>query len=47
MILAAVTPHPVAHQMLRNTYLCTVCNQTKTYVLPASGDHPVRTASPH
>ena len=35
MTLAAITPHPIAPQMLRHTFLCTPCNQTKTYVLPA------------
>lgn len=35
MTLAAVTPHPVATQLARHTYLCATCNQTKTYVLPA------------
>jgi hypothetical protein len=35
MTLAAITPHPIAPQMLRHTFLCTTCNQTKTYVLPA------------
>lgn len=34
MVLAAVTPHPIAQQLARNTYLCVNCNQTKTYVLP-------------
>jgi hypothetical protein len=36
MILAAITPHPVATQVARNTYLCAACNQTKTYVLPVA-----------
>ena len=35
MELAAVTPHAVATQLARHTYLCRGCNQTKTYVLPA------------
>lgn len=34
MVLAAITPHPIAQQLARNTYLCVNCNQTKTYVLP-------------
>lgn len=34
MVLAAITPHPVALQLARHTYLCAECNQTKTYVLP-------------
>lgn len=43
MALAAVTPHPVATQLARHTYVCTRCNQTKTYILPAD---PVRAAQP-
>jgi hypothetical protein len=35
MVLAAVTPHPIATHMERHTYLCAKCNQTKTYMLPA------------
>jgi hypothetical protein len=34
MVLAAITPHPIAAQMQRHTFLCTKCNQTKTYMLP-------------
>lgn len=34
MVLAVITPHPVAVQLARHTYLCTHCNQTKTYILP-------------
>jgi len=37
MVLAAITPHPIAAQMERLTFLCATCNQTKTYVLPAAG----------
>jgi hypothetical protein len=41
MVLAAITPHPVALQLARNTYLCVKCNQTKTYILPhEEGDEP-------
>jgi hypothetical protein len=36
MVLAAITPHPVAVRMERHTFLCTTCNQTKTYMLPAA-----------
>jgi hypothetical protein len=36
MSLAAITPHPIATQMQRHTFLCTKCNQTKTYMLPAN-----------
>jgi len=35
MVLAAVTQHPKNDRMDRHTYLCAVCNQTRTYVLPA------------
>jgi DNA-directed RNA polymerase subunit RPC12/RpoP len=34
MVLAAITPHPIAAQMQRHTYLCITCNQTKAYMLP-------------
>jgi hypothetical protein len=36
MVLAAVTHHPIATHMKRHTFLCAKCNQTKTYMLPAS-----------
>jgi predicted RNA-binding Zn-ribbon protein involved in translation (DUF1610 family) len=36
MVLAAITPHPVATRMERHTFLCAKCNQTKTYMLPAA-----------
>ena len=36
MELAAITPHPKNDRMDRHTYLCAVCNQTRTYVLPAA-----------
>jgi hypothetical protein len=35
MMEVAVTPHPVAPRMLRHTYVCRACNQTRTYMLPA------------
>jgi ribosomal protein S27AE len=35
MVLAAITPHPIATHMERYTFLCGKCNQTKTYMLPA------------
>lgn len=35
MVLAAVTPHPISTKMERHTFLCTKCNQTKTYMLAA------------
>ena len=34
MLLAVVIPHPVTPQLAKHTYLCTGCNQTKTYILP-------------
>src|SRR5438067_7690555 len=36
MDLAVITPHPIAQQLARHTYLCRACNQTKTYILPVS-----------
>src|ERR1043165_6390697 len=36
MVLAVVVPHPVAPQLGRHTYLCSKCNQTKTYILPTN-----------
>jgi len=56
MVLAVVIPHPVAHQLAKHTYLCTHCNQTKTYILPvgpaadsadANGDPDPGTAPRH
>jgi transposase-like protein len=35
MTHVTVTPHPKAPEMLRNTFVCYSCNQTRTYVLPA------------
>ena len=34
MVLAVITPLPAAPQLARHTYLCDICNQTKSYVLP-------------
>jgi hypothetical protein len=36
MTHVAVTPHPVAPGMQRNTFVCHNCNQTRTYMLPAA-----------
>jgi hypothetical protein len=36
MVLACISPHPKNVQMDRHTYLCAMCNQTRTYVLPAA-----------
>jgi transposase-like protein len=33
MVLAAVTPHQIVAQMERHTFLCSPCNQTRTYML--------------
>jgi hypothetical protein len=35
MTHVAVTPHPMAPGMQRNTFVCYGCNQTRTYMLPA------------
>jgi transcription elongation factor Elf1 len=34
MSLAATIPHTLDAQMARHTYLCSQCNQTRTYMLP-------------
>src|SRR5450631_1708606 len=34
MTQVTITPHPVAPRMLRHTYVCRACNQTRTYMLP-------------
>jgi hypothetical protein len=34
MVFAVITPHTIATYMQRHTYLCVMCNQTKTYMLP-------------
>ena len=34
MIQVAITPHPVAPRMLKHTYVCRACNQTRSYMLP-------------
>src|SRR3954469_14330467 len=48
MVLAVVIPHPIASQLAKHTYLCSHCNQTKTYILPvapsAAGDEPGATS---
>ena len=31
-----VTPHPLVPGMQRNTFVCHSCNQTRTYMLPAT-----------
>lgn len=36
MVLAVITPHPVASQLGKHTYLCSRCNQTRAYVLPTA-----------
>jgi hypothetical protein len=37
MVLAVITPHPVAPQLGKHTYLCVKCNQTRAYILPTDG----------
>lgn len=34
MVLAVITPLPVASQLGKHTYLCVKCNQTRAYMLP-------------
>jgi hypothetical protein len=46
LVLAAITPHPIATQMQRYTFLCSVCNQTKTYMLPATTLAAAQAAEP-
>lgn len=41
MVLAAITPHPVVKQMERHTFVCSKCNQTKSYMLQANRAGPV------
>ncbi len=36
MTFVTVTPHPVVPAMQRNTFVCFVCNQTRTYMLPVA-----------
>lgn len=36
MVHVAMTPHPVARNMQRNTYVCFPCNRTRTYMLPVA-----------
>jgi len=45
MALAVVIPHPVTPQLARHTYLCTSCNQTKTYILPVASSPDSATTS--
>jgi DNA-directed RNA polymerase subunit RPC12/RpoP len=50
MLLAVVTPLPVASQLGKHTYLCAKCNQTTTYILPKDpeaepGDQPEGSAT--
>jgi hypothetical protein len=49
MVLAVVIPHPVTPQLAKHTYLCTGCNQTKTYILPVGApadDHGADAGDP-
>jgi len=36
MVHVAVTPHPVVHNMHRNTFVCYTCKRTRTYMLPGT-----------
>ena len=36
MVHVAVTPHPVARNMQRNTFVCYTCKRTRTYMLPGT-----------
>ena len=36
MVHVAAMPHPIVPGMQRNTFVCYACNQTRTYMLPAS-----------
>ena len=38
MTHVAVTPHPVARNMLRTTFVCYTCKRTRTYMLAATTD---------
>jgi hypothetical protein len=33
MVDVVVTPHPIVPRMKRHTFVCYVCNQTRTYML--------------
>jgi len=33
MLLACITPHPINARMEKHTFICTRCNQTRTYAL--------------
>jgi DNA-directed RNA polymerase subunit RPC12/RpoP len=46
MVLAVVTPLPVASQLGKHTYLCAKCNQTTTYILPKDPEAESGNASP-
>jgi hypothetical protein len=34
MVLAAVIPHAINAGIMRHTFLCEPCNQTRSYMLP-------------
>jgi hypothetical protein len=36
MTHVAVTPHPMVPTMQRDTFVCYRCNETRTYMLPAT-----------
>jgi hypothetical protein len=44
MVLAVITPLPVASQLGKHTYLCAKCNQTRAYILPTDAAAETRNA---
>ena len=42
MVHVAVTPHPVVRNMQRNTYVCSSCKRTRTYMLPGKVEMDAR-----
>jgi len=46
MMHIATTPHPIVRNMRRSIYLCSPCNCTRTYMLPAVADSVAEPAQP-
>jgi hypothetical protein len=46
MMHIATTPHPVVRNMRRSIYLCSPCNCTRTYMLPAVADSTAEPVQP-
>jgi hypothetical protein len=44
MIHVSITPHPINPGMRRNTFVCRICNQTRTYMLPTPTGESVASA---